>query len=78
MTALPLAGASRRPPFADDTTASDGGCRTNGSVRPGYTVFGSPFGYQSPPYSDSCLDQGGLDLNIYGAWVTRSGHDGGR
>jgi hypothetical protein len=40
------------------------------------TVFGSPFGYQSPPYSDSCLDQGGLDLNIYGAWVTRSRHNG--
>ncbi len=28
--------------------------------------------YRTPPYSDSCLDQGGLDLNIYGAWVSRS------
>ena len=35
------------------------------------TVTGSPAGYRAPPYSDPCLDQGGLDLNIYGAWVSR-------
>jgi hypothetical protein len=33
------------------------------------TVAGSIPGYQAPAPSDPCLDQGGLDLNIYGAWV---------
>jgi hypothetical protein len=36
------------------------------------TVAGPPTGYRAPTYSDPCLDQGGLDLNIYGAWVSRS------
>jgi hypothetical protein len=36
------------------------------------TVTGPPTGYRAPTYSDPCLDQGGLDLNIYGAWVSRS------
>jgi hypothetical protein len=36
------------------------------------TVTGPPIGYRSPPYTDPCLDQGGLDLNIYGAWVDHS------
>jgi hypothetical protein len=35
------------------------------------TVAGPPVGYQAPAPSDPCLDQGGLDLNIYGAWVGR-------
>jgi hypothetical protein len=35
------------------------------------TVAAPLFGYRSPPYADACLDQGGLDLNIYGAWVSR-------
>jgi hypothetical protein len=35
------------------------------------TVAGSIPGYQAPAPSDPCLDQGGLDLNIYGAWVGR-------
>jgi hypothetical protein len=41
------------------------------------TVFGPPLGYASPPYSDACLDQGGLDSNIYGAWVKRKGRHRG-
>jgi hypothetical protein len=36
------------------------------------TVNGPPTGYASPPASHTCLDQGGLDLNVYGAWVTHS------
>jgi hypothetical protein len=35
------------------------------------TVAGPPVGYAAPAPSDPCLDQGGLDLNIYGAWVGR-------
>jgi hypothetical protein len=35
------------------------------------TVAGSIPGYQLPAPSDPCLDQGGLDLNLYGAWVGR-------
>lgn len=35
------------------------------------SVAGPPVGYQAPAPSDPCLDQGGLDLNIYGAWVGR-------
>ena len=35
------------------------------------TVAGPPVGYTAPAPSDPCLDQGGLDLNIYGAWVGR-------
>ena len=35
------------------------------------TVAAPLFGYSAPPYTDPCLDQGGLDLNIYGAWVSR-------
>ena len=27
----------------------------------------------TPPHTDPCLDQGGLDLNIYGAWVGAPG-----
>src|SRR4051812_44971377 len=41
------------------------------------TVFGPPTGYASPPYSDTCLDQGGLDSNTYGAWVERTGRHRG-
>jgi hypothetical protein len=37
------------------------------------TVAGSIPGYQAPAPSDPCLDQGGFDLNIYGAWVGRGG-----
>jgi hypothetical protein len=35
-------------------------------------VFALPTGYAAPPASDPCVDQGGLDVNIYGAWVSRS------
>lgn len=35
------------------------------------TVTGPPIGYPAPAPSDPCLDEGGLDLNIYGAWVGR-------
>lgn len=45
------------------------------------TVLGPPIGYQAPAPSDPCLDEGGLDLNIYGAWVDRGGgrsHHGSR
>jgi hypothetical protein len=35
------------------------------------TVNGPPTGYALPPASHTCLDHGGLDLNIYGAWVNR-------
>ncbi|HEX6023135.1 MAG TPA: sialidase family protein [Solirubrobacter sp.] len=38
------------------------------------TVAGSIPGYQAPAPSDPCLDQGGLDLNLYGAWVGRGRH----
>jgi hypothetical protein len=37
------------------------------------TVAGPPIGYSAPAPSDPCLDHGGLDLNIYGAWVGRGG-----
>jgi NAD(P)-dependent dehydrogenase (short-subunit alcohol dehydrogenase family) len=40
------------------------------SLHPG-PINGAPTGYASPPPSHTCLDQGGLDVNIYGAWVSR-------
>ena len=42
------------------------------------TVNGPPIGYPSPPLSHPCFDQGGLDVNIYGAWVSRRGPRGAR
>jgi hypothetical protein len=40
------------------------------------SVNGPPTGYATPAYDDSCLSQGGLDLNIYGAPLVNSSEDG--